>query len=106
MGSNWGQIPIVLMFKEHAGYLMDSARPDHVVSQLLMSSEFGAFEISVKVLVRTDHQLFDGTLKGRGNKKAHQPNWYSPTGSSCSAIRMSRMTLKGRSGFSAAILPI
>ena len=62
MGSNWGQIPIVLMFKEHAGYLMDSARPDHVVSQRLMSSEFGAFEISVKVLVRTDHQQFDGVF--------------------------------------------
>ena len=51
-------------------------------------------------------QLFDGALEGRGDKDAHQPNWYSPTGSSWSAIRMSRMTVKGRSGFSAAILPI
>ena len=51
-------------------------------------------------------QLFNRALEGRGDKDAHQPNWYSPTGSSWSAIRMSRMTLKGRSGFSVAILPI
>ena len=51
-------------------------------------------------------QLFNGALEGRCDKDAHQPNWYSPTGSSWSAIRMSRMTLNGRSGFSAAILPI
>ena len=73
MGSNWGQIPIVLMFKEHAGYLMDSASPDHVVSQLLMSSEFGAFEISVKVLVWTDHQQFDGVFfQDAVGEQAHQ----------------------------------
>lgn len=51
-------------------------------------------------------QLFGCALEGRGERDAHQPKWYSTTGSSWSAIRMSRITLKGRSGFSAAILPI
>ena len=27
-------------------------------------------------------QLFDGAMKGWGNQYSHQPNWYSPAGSS------------------------
>ena len=45
-------------------------------------------------------------MNGVASTEADIPVSYSPTGSSWSVIRMSRMTLKGRSGFSAAILPI